>query len=233
MTRLTHASRYICLLLVLVTIPAFGQSQPSESSPTLSTYRLPESLDANTTKAVLETLLTDRRGVKLTLDLAQKRIVALGQETDHRTIVDALDILQNPIRVDADTYVSQPTRSGKFLRVYALNDSAKSIAKTMIESILADHEGVRLAVDSNSGNLVVFAAGTEHDLIAQSLGELLRSTPDASSESEPVDASRNIFVIHSFENQPLLLNSRTGDTWILKKTEESRLPTWTRIIRDN
>ena len=221
-----------CLLLVLVTNSAFAQSTVKDASPTLKTYGLADELDGKTTKAVLETLLSGRQSVRVSLDLSLKRIVALGNEADHRTIVDTIDVLQNPIRIDADTFVSQPTRSGQFLRVYALDDSVSSIAKTIVESILADHEGVRLSVDPKNRNLIVFAAGPEHQLIAESLGELLRSNSDDHRGSETIDTSRNGFVIHSFLNQLLLLNSKTGDTWILEKTDVSQTPTWTRVNRD-
>ncbi len=220
-----------CLLLISGMTPSFSQTSNVNETPLVVTYRLPDSLDANTAEDVLETVLSGCDSVRIGLDPSNRNIIASARPKYHKMISDTIAILQKPVRIDAESLTDQSFQSGKYLCVYALDDSMKTIAKMVVESLLADKNGVKLHVDPKTSNLIVMASAPEHRLIATSLAELSRNSPDSKQLLKSA-GTESAFSIHSLGNSLILLNSDTGDTWILVGTNDAESPAWTRINRD-
>ena len=231
MLRLLRTAICLCLLLIPGTVPSFAQSRSVNETPMVTAYRLPKTLDGKIAEDILRSMLSGREGVRLAFDQSTGNLVASARPNDHVEIANTLEILQKPVRINAESISGQPTRSGNYLCVYALDGSIKNTAHGVVESLLAGKDGVRLALDPKASNLNVMAAAPEHQLIASVLSELSQKSHDPAKIITSTD-DQNFFSIHTLRDNLILLNSQSGDTWILSEAKEAESRAWTRINRN-
>ena len=218
-------------MLVYGAVPLLAQQPRVTEVPTLTAYRLPSTLDAKITEDVIKDLLSGHEGVRIAMDQTTGNLVVSASRTDHVTIANTLAILEKPVPISEGGDSTNRTRIGSYLRVYALDGSITKMAHGVVESLLAGKDGVRLAVDPTANRLIVMAAAPEHQLVASALSELTKKSPNTEKAMSSIDDQR-VFSIHTLGNTLVLLNSQTGDTWLLSDAKNAESKAWTLINRD-
>lgn len=231
MLRLFKTVMCLSVLLVHGAVPLLAQQQPVSEVPTLTAYRLPSTLDAKITEDVIKDLLSGHEGVRVALDQATGNLVVAATRNDHLTIANTLAILEKPVPVGERGDSANRSQTGSYLRVYAVDGSITKMAYGVVESLLAGKDGVRLAMDSTTNKLIVMAANPEHQSVASALSELAKNFPNSEKATSSIDDPR-VFSIHALGNTLVLLNSHTGDSWILSDTKNAESKAWTLINRD-
>lgn len=223
----------ICLSVMLVNgvVPLLAQQPSVTEVPTLTAYRLPSTLDAKITEDVIKDLLSGHEGVRVALDQATGNLIVSASRNDHATIANTLAILEKPVPIGEGGDSANRTRTGSYLRVYALDGSITKMAHGVVEALLAGKDGVRLAMDPTANKLIVMAAAPEHQLVASVLSELSKKSPNSEKAMSSIDDQR-VFSIHTLGNTLVLLNSQTGGTWILSDAKDAETKAWTLINRD-
>lgn len=112
-----------------------------------------------------------------------------------------------------------------------LDDGTTKAVYHILESILASHTGVKLAFEPSSKSLILVADAPVHQLVEKLLDDFSRKFSENSRSMNSLDNTRK-YAIHIFQDTLILLNSETGDTWVLSKAKDARTPFWTQLNRE-
>ncbi len=195
---------------VRATIDQIESQKPIAGAPELRFYALDQTAPA-TLSSVLQTLVPR---ATVTVDAAQRRLAVTATPEDHAIVKQAVD----------EYLKATPSRDQRKLELYSVTPAELKRFQSVLAELATDFPNVKIVTDAEPGELAVWAAPGEHEVIAGIVAQLKQATPVAESYqlvAYPIRAADPASVLTVLQNlfpgTKLVLDAKTR-----------RLVAWTR-----
>lgn len=141
-----------------------GQGQAGQ----LQVYEL-RTADPKGAYSTLSSMLSNRSGVRISLDPSTQRIVAWAPAAQQEVIRQAIEALDGP---------GAKGQHARTLEVYPLGEADPQTVVNVLDALRGEMPDARLIQDAKSGQLAALARGQEHDKIRAAIGQLQSSAPE-------------------------------------------------------